>query len=264
MTEQQGATTAVATKRKEQIAALRSMLGVHHAKLEKMLPAGMSAARFGEACIYEGVKIPQLLEASPASWWGAILTAAGLGLEPGIGGQCYFIPFMNNKKNVLEVQFIPGYMGLAQLAYRSGKVSVITADVVHEKDQFEFTTAPPDVRHTRCAEKERGEFICAYAGYKNNLGHWNWEVMQAWEIEAVMARSKAAQNKSGPWHHPQDKNEMRKKTPFRRLRKYMPWSTHDNALARAVALDDQADMGLPQALEVEADNVEVVETGGEG
>lgn len=63
----------------------------------------------------------------------AIVEASSLGLELDLRGQAYLIPFGK------EVTLIPGYKGLMDLAYRSGRVTNIYAEVVCENDQFTFS-----------------------------------------------------------------------------------------------------------------------------
>ena len=66
-----------------------------------------------------------------------MMTAAQLGMEPNTPlGQAYLIPFYNNKTHCSECQFQLGYKGLIDLAYRSGEVSIIQAQVVYEHDSF--------------------------------------------------------------------------------------------------------------------------------
>ena len=177
------------------------------------------------------------------SFYGAVLEAAALGLEIGVGGQGYLIPFKG------KVTFIPGYQGLAQLAYKSSRVAKIEAGVVHEKDEFHFQDAPSDCKHTRCEDKDRGAFISAYAGWLNAFGSWSWDRMFDWEIQKVQDRAAAGKSKSSPWNHPDDVNEMRKKTVFKRLMKYMPVSVEDRSLARAIELDNISEVGGDQGLE---------------
>lgn len=72
----------------------------------------------------------KLAETTPQSFLGAMMTAAQLGVEPNTPlGQAYLIPYRN--KGVMECQFQLGYKGLIDLAYRSGEISIIQAQVVY-------------------------------------------------------------------------------------------------------------------------------------
>ena len=58
-------------------------------------------------------RTPKLLGCTQQSLLGSIMQSAQLGLEPGVLGQCWIIPYGT------EAVFIPGYRGYAQLAWRS-------------------------------------------------------------------------------------------------------------------------------------------------
>ena len=80
---------------------------------------------------------PKLQECDPLSMLGALMQCAQLGLEPNtVLGHAYLIPFENKRKNIVEVQLIIGYKGLADLARRSGQVIGLHADVVYSDDEL--------------------------------------------------------------------------------------------------------------------------------
>ena len=71
------------------------------------------------------------------SFIAALMNAAQLGLEPNTPlGQAYLIPYKN--KGILECQFQIGYKGMIDLAYRTGQVQMIQAQIVREHDFFEY------------------------------------------------------------------------------------------------------------------------------
>jgi recombination protein RecT len=63
----------------------------------------------------------------PQSIAASIMTAAQLGLEPGINGQGYLIPY---KKTCT---FVPGWKGLVDLVARSGRATVWTGAVARRR-----------------------------------------------------------------------------------------------------------------------------------
>src|ERR1700733_5345712 len=92
-----------------------------HIKPESMVRVALTAVQ----------NTPKLLECDRNSFFLAVLRAAQLGLEPdGILGQAYLIPYGE------QVQLIPGYKGLIDLARRSGEVSNIIAKEVCRNDEF--------------------------------------------------------------------------------------------------------------------------------
>ncbi|MFX0091936.1 MAG: recombinase RecT, partial [Candidatus Hodarchaeota archaeon] len=59
--------------------------------------------------------------------------AASLDLDIDPRGLAYLVPYRN--KGTLEAQFQIGYMGLIELAYRSGKVKAISAHCIYESEK---------------------------------------------------------------------------------------------------------------------------------
>lgn len=222
------------------------------------LPKHMTADRLARIALTEVRKTPALGRCDQASFLGAIMQCAQLGLEPGGAlGHAYLLPFENRRKNITEVQFIVGYRGMIDLARRSGQILSLEARAVYAADHFNVRLGlNPDLQHEPAWDvDDRGPLRFVYAVAKLKDGGTQFEVMSRTEIEKVRAKSKAGS--SGPWvdHF----EEMAKKTVIRRLFKYLPVSIE---LARAVGLDEQAEVGIPQdnPLTVDAETGEI--TGG--
>jgi recombination protein RecT len=206
------------------------------------LPKHMTADRLARIALTEVRKVPALGRCDQASFLGAIMQCAQLGLEPGGAlGHAYLLPFENRKKGVTEVQFIVGYRGMLDLARRSGQILSIEARAVYAADTFHVALGlNPDLTHEPDWEAaDRGPLRFVYAVAKLKDGGTQFEVMSRAEIERVRSQSKAGQN--GPWVSHFD--EMAKKTVIRRLFKYQPVSIE---LATAVALDEQAESNQRQ------------------
>jgi recombinational DNA repair protein RecT len=136
-----------------------------------------------------------------------------MGLEPD-GRNAYLVPYGN------ECTLIPGYMGLVQLAYRSGEIASIHADVFCEGETF--TESMGEVTaHVIDRSKPRGRPLGAYCIVKFTSGAVKHEVMGVGEIEAIRKRSKAGSK--GPWVDYWA--EMAKKTVFKRASKWLPISS---------------------------------------
>lgn len=207
-------------------------------QLALAVPKAMTAERLVRIVLTECRKTPELRETTPASFLGAVLQCAQLGLEPGGAlGHCYLLPYWDRKKGVKNCQLIVGYRGMIDLARRSGQIVSICAYTVHEKDHFEWRLGlDPDIQHIPSPEADRGPMTYVYAVAKLKGGGVQFEVMSRAEVEAVRKQSKAGG--SGPWvtHF----SEMAKKTAIRRLFKYLPVSIE---AARAVEFDERADRG---------------------
>lgn len=190
-------------------------------EIEKALPSHMNPDRMARIALTTIRTNPKLLEASIPSLLGAVMQAAQLGLEPGLIGHCYLVPFRNGKTGQTDVQFIIGYKGMIDLARRSGQIENIYAHAVYSNDEFDYELGlEPKLKHKPYMEGDRGEFIGAYAVAHFKDGGYQFEFMPKSEIEKRRSRSKAAKN--GPWVT--DYEEMAKKTVIRHMWKYLPIS----------------------------------------
>ena len=68
------------------------------------LPQHLNSDRFTRIAITCVRQNPKLAECSVPSLLGSLMTVAQLGLEPGVLGQCYLIPFKNAKLGTTECQ----------------------------------------------------------------------------------------------------------------------------------------------------------------
>ncbi|TDQ35246.1 recombination protein RecT [Aureibacillus halotolerans] len=196
-------------------------------KIESALPNHINADRMGRIALTTIQQNPALLECTIPSLLGATLQAAQLGLEPGLIGHCYFVPFNNKKKGPngkdvwqKEVTFIIGYKGMIDLARRSGHIESIYAQAVYSNDEFEYEFGlDPKLVH-KPSLSDRGDFFAVYGVAKYKDGGFHIEVLGKDEIEKIRKRSKGGEK--GPWVT--DYEEMAKKTVVRRMFKYLPIS----------------------------------------
>lgn len=225
------------------INSARDLLKQAEAQLALALPRHIPVSYMIRVVLTVVQRTPKLLECDKLSMLGAVFQCAQLGLIPdGVLGQAYLVPFRNTQKNRMEVQMIPGYRGLVELVRRSGELSTIDADVVYEKDKFTYTRGTEaHLEHVPTDEASPGKLVAAYAIARLKDGGYQIKVMKVREIEAIRKRSKAANN--GPWVT--DFEWMAKKTVIKQLCKLLPVSTETQ---RAMALDDRAELELPQDL----------------
>lgn len=241
---------------REKSLTIRDLLVKNKEQIALALPRFMNPDRLIRTALTCFATTPRLLDCTPRSLLGAVIQSAQLGLEPGILGHAYLVPFNNRKTGTVEVQFIAGFKGLLQLARRSGDISTIMAHVVREKDTFKYRYGlEPLLEHVPCEQEASGEVTHIYAVARLKDGGSQFEVMTRAQVEAHRQRySKAAQD--GPWVTAWD--EMAKKTVLRRLCKLLPASID---LQTAVALDEAAEVQIPQGLGDLADPPEVLEAG---
>lgn len=189
-------------------------------EIAKALPSVLTPERFTRMVLSAISTTPKLAECTPQSFLGAMMTAAQLGVEPNTPiGQAYLIPYYNSKRGVTECQFQLGYKGLIDLAYRSGQVSIIQAQVVYENDDFVYELGlEPKLEH-RPAKSDRGQPVAYYAIFRTKDGGYGFEVMSHSDVEAHAKRFSKAYS-SGPWKTNFD--EMAKKTVLKKCLKYAP------------------------------------------
>lgn len=218
------------------------------AQMALALPKHMTADRLARIATTEIRKVPKLAACDQASFLGAIMQCAQLGLEPGGAlGHAYLIPFDKRKKIngrwetvSTEAQLIIGYRGMIDLARRSGQILSISARTVHVNDKFSYSYGLEEtLEHSPCETGDRGKLTHVYAVARLKDGGVQFEVMSRADVEKVRALSKAGS--SGPWVDHFD--EMAKKTVIRRLFKYLPVSIE---LQKAVVMDERAEAGLSQ------------------
>ena len=232
-------------------------------EIAKALPSVLTPERFTRITLSALSTNAKLAETTPQSFLGAMMTAAQLGLEPNTPlGQAYLIPYRNH--GVLECQFQLGYKGLIDLAYRSGEVSTIQANVVYENDEFEYELGlEPKLRHVP-AKSDRGDPVFFYAVFRTKDGGYGFDVMSVDDVRAHAKKySKAFGN--GPWQT--NFEEMAKKTVLKRVLKYAPLKTD---FVRGLSADEtiktqiSEDMfSVPDETVIEAEGYAVDEATGE-
>ena len=188
-------------------------------QIAKALPSAITPERFARMATTAVTMNPDLGRCTPASFIGALLQAAALGLEPNTPlGQAYLIPYNNYKTGAKEAQFQIGYRGMIELAHRSGEFQSIEAHIVYENDEFEYELGlEPKLRH-KPAMRNRGDIVWVYAVYKLKSGGYGFEVMSKADIDEH--RRKYSKAKSSPWDTAWE--GMAKKTVIKQALKYAP------------------------------------------
>jgi recombination protein RecT len=210
-------------------------------EIAKALPEAIGVERFSRTVLTEIRRTPKLLECSPESLLGAMMLSAQLGLEPGPLGQVYLVPF---KK---AVEFVIGYRGYIDLAYRSGQVKDVAAALVREGDEFtyQYGTAPKLLHVPEGPSGER-EIEAAYAVARLRTGGTVFAVIYEDDWAKAQKRSAAGSKNVGPWveHRP----AMIRKTAVRRLEPMLPKSP---LFAQAIERDETPAEPLPEPGEAE-------------
>ena len=217
------------------ISSVTQLLTANMKAIQSCLPKHMTPERMCRIAVQTISKSEKLQKCSPQSLVAAIVEASSLGLEIDVRGQAYLVPYGTT------VTLIPGYKGLMDLAYRSGRVANIYAETVCENDEFVYELGlAPKLTHKPNLD-ERGKLRAVYAVARLKDADPVFVVLGKKDVEKVRKASKTSG--SGPWQSWEE--EMWKKTAIRRLCKYLPLSPE---MQRAVAIDEAADAGVPQHL----------------
>lgn len=188
-----------------------------------------------------------LLVCTQESLIGGVFEAIKLGIT--LGGpmqEGWLIPFKDHGGTPKAV-LVVGYMGYRNIIDRAGSVVDMQPRAVHVKDEFDywFGDAPRIIHRPKMPTPQKREDLrAAYVVANLRKGGRQMEVLELDEIDAHRNRSRA--KNSGPWVT--DFVPMALKTGMRKISKYLPKS--NELLARALDLDEKADLGLDQQFEI--------------
>lgn len=233
----------VATKQ-QRYETVQDLLTRNKGALKMALPKILSPDRLIRVALTEISKNPRLLECDPGSLYAAVLQCGQLGLEPTLG-RAYLIPRWNGKRQCLEVNFQPGYLGHLDLVRRSDEIDWADAQIVREGDAFDYEYGSnPFLKH-KPAQETAGKATHYYAIVRLKTGSVQFKV---WTPAKAMAhRDKYSEaykknpgNAENPWNKEFD--QMALKSVIIDLCKLLPKSVE---LARALDIDHQVESDLP-------------------
>mgnify|MGYP001144596829 CR=1 FL=1 len=229
---------------------LRKLIKKMTPDLAMALPKGMEPDRIARIAMTQITADPKLAQCTPASFMGCLFTAAQLGLEPGgpLGHGWLIARNMWNKhlgRKVMTCTWQTGYQGYIVLAYRSGMVTGIDAEVVHEGDHFRWQKGLERVLEHRPSddpEREDRPITHAYAVVRIRGAEPHFQVLPRSKIDRHMQMSESVKynngKPAGPWldHYA----EMAKKTALRAALKYAPKSAE---MHQVEALENAGERG---------------------
>jgi recombination protein RecT len=218
------------------------------------------ARRFAKMTYTAICQNPSLQACSVTSILRAASISASLDLDIDTRGLAYLVPYNNNvgtKQNPryqMDAQFQIGYMGLIELAFRSGKVKAISAHCIYESEKDKVSISRKDGRftviHPFSYEPPSGKLIAVYATAEIEGLDPQTYVLRADEIEKFRMLSKAPE--SPAWKHHYE--AMAKKTVIRQLAKFLPKSILED-FSRGAAIDEHESF-----VETAKTNQEVINT----
>ncbi len=229
--------TAIAEKPANPVAKFSKFMDGFKGQMTLCLPKHLTADRMTRLALTQFSSTPKLQECEPQSIVASIMTASALGLEPGVNGQCYLIPYYDNKKRMMVCNCVPGWKGLTDIANRSGRCTVWTG-AVRQGDQFDYALGDrPFVMHKPGDSDEEGQITHVYAIGRVNGSEW--PVIEVWTNNKVV-RHRNKYNKVGEKHYSFKDWEMyARKVPLLQVLKYMPASIElSNAIAASNAAEN--------------------------
>lgn len=129
----------------------------------------MTGDRMLKLCLNAVRKTPLLLQCDPKSVLGAMMTSAGLGLEPNtVQQQAFLIPYKKRMKagnewiDTYDCQFQIGYRGFITLAYRAKAIITLQAEAIHKNDVFEHELGSETFCRYSKALADRGGLLASF------------------------------------------------------------------------------------------------------
>ena len=212
------------------------------------LPKHMSADRMARLALTAFSSNKDLQACSTDSILSSLMTATQLGLEPGINGQGYLIPYKG------KCTFVPGWKGLVDLVSRAGRATVWTG-AVYQGDKFEYQLGDePFCRHKPGDGGEAFTHVYAIGRVKDA----EMPVIEVWTRGKVQKHLNQY-NKVGTKHYAlagENNFEMyARKVALMQVLKYMPSSIE---LSNAIAVSHAGEAG--QGAVIDGDFVVLSET----
>jgi recombination protein RecT len=223
--------TSLATKDANPVAAFSRFMDKLKPQMALALPKHLTADRMTRLALTAFSTTPKLQACSANSIAGAIMTAAQLGLEPGVNGQGFLVPYG------ATCTFVPGWKGLVDIANRSGRCAVWTG-AVFQGDEFDYNLGDnPFIRHKPGEEDEPDKLLYVYA--VGRVRDSQYPVIEVWPMGKIW-KHRNKYNKVGNKHYSfRDPEMYARKVPLLQVLKYMPSSIElSNAIAATHAAEE--------------------------
>ena len=243
MTTINAVTSVIGGKPKSEnpVAGFSNFLDKLKPQLALALPRHMNADRMARLALTAFSTTPALQKCTPKSIAAGIMTAAQLGLEPGIGGQGYLIPYGTT------CSFVPGWKGLVDLVARAGRATVWTG-AVREGDAFEYQLGDsPFCRHVPGDDAAEAAWTHVYA--IGRVRDAQMPVIEVWSRAKVLKHLKQYNKVGGRHYANENENNLEmyaRKVALLQVLKYMPASIE---LQNAIDLSNANEAGKGAVLD---------------
>lgn len=215
------------------VAEFSSFLDKFKPQLALALPKHMSPDRMARLALTAFSSSSNLQACTGKSIAASLMTAGQLGLEPGVNGAGFLVPYKQT------CTFVPGWKGLADLVSRSGRGTVFTG-VIFKDQKYTFTDgARRDlVIHNETDLDAEEDITHAYAiGWVKDA---TMPIIELWRVSKIR-KHRDRYNKVGAKHYSfRDWEMYARKVPLLQVLKYMPCSIE---VQNAIAVSNSAESG---------------------
>lgn len=242
----------IGAPRKSPVNELRVYLEKLKPQMAMALPKHLNADRMTRIVLTEFNKTAGLKSCSLDSIAACVMTASQLGLEIGVGGQAYMIPYGTT------ATLVPGWKGLIDLVSRAGRASVRTG-AVYDGDEFDWELGTNQfLKHKPAGENDPDKMLFAYAiGQVNGA---DYPVIECWSNERLKKHfAKNVVKQLQPNHYSNRHWEMyARKVVLLQVLKYLPQSIE---LQAAVEVTHAEDRGQPITIDADFIAIEQIDSG---
>lgn len=221
------------------VAAFSNFMDRLKPQLSLALPKHMTADRMARLALTAFSTSPKLQECDPKTIAASIMTAGQLGLEPGVNGAGFLVPYGRT------CTFVPGWKGLVDLVSRSGRGTVYTGVIFSDQEYTYTDGARRDlVIHNETDLDAPEDITHAFAiGWVKDAA---MPIIELWGVEKIK-KHRDKYNKVGKAHYSFRDWEMYcRKVPLLQVLKYMPASIE---LSNAIDISNASESGRGATIE---------------
>ncbi len=226
-------------KKQTPVAAFSSFMDKLKPQMALALPKHLTADRMTRLALTAFSTSEPLQRCTTKSIAASIMTAGQLGLEPGVNGAGFLVPYGTT------CTFVPGWKGLVDLVSRSGRGTVFTGVIFKDQEYTFIDGAKRDlIIHNETDLDDPEDITHAYAiGWVKDA---TMPIIELWRVSKIK-KHRDKYNKQGQKHYSfRDWEMYARKVPLLQVLKYMPCSID---VANAVALSEAADRGRGAVIE---------------
>jgi len=221
------------------VAEFSTFLDKFKPQLALAMPKHLTADRMSRLALTAFSTSPKLQQCDAKSIAASVMTAGQLGLEIGVNGQGFLVPYKTT------CTFVPGWKGLVDLVARSGRGTVYTG-VIFKDQRYTFTDgAKRDlVIHNETELDDPADITHAYAiGWVKDAAI---PIIELWTVEKIR-KHRNKYNKVGDKHYSYRDWEMyARKVPLLQVLKYMPCSIE---VSNAITINHASESGRAATIE---------------